>query len=71
MVTYYMLKSGSRLPKNNNEKSFKNNEKYFLFHVKSFLLLRYLHFCPDFPGYVEKQLDKRAMVDSKIYDVTE
>ena len=43
----------------------------FYFMLIAFLFLRYLHICPDFPGYVEKQLDKRAMVDSKIYDVTE
>ena len=30
--------------------------------------MRYLHFCPDPFGYIEKQLDKRVMVNFKIYD---
>ena len=32
--------------------------------------LRYLNFCPDFIDHVRKQLDKKAKVDFKIYDVT-
>ena len=30
----------------------------------------YLHFCPHFCGYVEIRLGKKAMVNFKIYDVT-
>ena len=30
--------------------------------------MRYLHFCPDFLGYVEN--DKKAMVNFKLYGVT-
>ena len=35
---------------------------------KCFTFLRYLHFCPDF---LEKRLDKKAMINFKIYDVTD
>ena len=36
-----------------------------------FSLLRCLCFCPGFFGHVRKWLDKKAKVDSKVYDVTE
>ena len=42
----------------------------FYFILKAFFLLRYLNFCPDFFVHVEKQLDKKAKVDVKTYDVT-
>ena len=32
-------------------------------------MIRYLYFCPDIFGHVEKRLDKRAKVTFKIYDV--
>ena len=35
-----------------------------------FSFLRYLHFCPDFFGYVGKRLDQKTKVDFKIYDAT-
>ena len=35
-----------------------------------FLFLRYINVCNDFFGYVEKQLDKKAKVISKIYVTT-
>ena len=38
---------------------------------KLFLFLRYLHFCPDCFSYVQKQRDKKAIVNFKIYDVTD
>ena len=34
-----------------------------------FSFLRYLNFCPDFSGHVEKRLDKKAKVNFKTYDV--
>ena len=40
----------------------------FLFW-KLLLFLRYLNFCPDFLGQVEKQLDKKAEVNLKFYDI--
>ena len=41
-------------------------------YYKLFLFLRYLHFCPDFlVTYKKKRLDKRAMFNFKIYDVTD
>ena len=30
---------------------------------------RYLNFCPDFCGHAGKQLDKKTMINFKIYDV--
>ena len=36
---------------------------------KLFPFLRYLNFCPDFFGHVEKRLDKKVKVYFKIYDV--
>ena len=42
----------------------------FISCLKLFSFLRYLHFYPDF-GYVVKRLDKKTMVDFKIYDVTD
>ena len=43
-------------------------EKCFL---KLFLFLRYLNFSPAVFGHVGKQLDRKANVNFKIYDVTE
>ena len=52
-------------------KAFKNDEKYFLFHVKSsFLFSRYMNFCPDFFGHIGKRIDKKAKANFKIYYVT-
>ena len=31
--------------------------------------VKYLHFCPDFFGYVGKPFDEKAKVNFKIYDV--
>ena len=42
----------------------------FYFTVKLFLFFRYLSFCPEHFGYVEKWLDKKAKINFKIYDVT-
>ena len=36
---------------------------------KLFSFQRYLHFCSDFFGHVEKRVDKKAKVNFKIYDV--
>ena len=44
-------------------KPFKNDEEKFLLH------LRYLDFCPDIFGHVEKQLNKKATVNFEIYDI--
>ena len=33
-------------------------------------MLRYLYFCLDFFGHMEKRLDKRAKINFKFYDVT-
>ena len=41
----------------------------FISPLKLFFFLRYLNFCPKFSGNVEKQLDKRAKIIFKIYDV--
>ena len=38
---------------------------------KLFSFLKYLHFCPDFFGYIEKWLDKKGKFNFKIYDVTD
>ena len=40
-----------------------------LFNLFSFL--RYLNICPYFFDHVGKRLDKKAKVNSKIYDVTD
>ena len=51
-------------------KPFKDDEKCFLFHVKvSFLIEIFTFLCWLF-GYVEKRLDKKAMVNFKICEVT-
>ena len=34
-----------------------------------FSFLRYLGFCLDFCGHVEKRLDKKAKVNFRIYDI--
>ena len=43
----------------------------FILCEKLFSFLIYLHLCPDFFGYVEKLLDKKAIINFKIYDVTD
>ena len=43
---------------------------FFISCQKFFSFARYLSFCPDFFGHVGKQLDKKAKVNFKIYDVT-
>ena len=42
----------------------------FILSQMFFLLLRYLNYGPDFFGHEGKQLDKKAKVIFKIYDVT-
>ena len=42
----------------------------FISSQKLFFFLRYLHFCRDVFGYVEKSLDEKAKVNFKIYGVT-
>ena len=54
-----------------NESSFKVMKNAFYFMVKAVLVLEILTFFPWLFGYVEKRLDKRAMIDFKIYDVTD
>ena len=49
---------------------FKHDEQYFLFHLKNYFCSEDLNFCSNFFGYIGKQLDKRASVSLKIYDVT-
>ena len=39
--------------------------------VKLISFLKCLCFCPDFVGYVEKHLDKKAKVNFKINDITD
>ena len=53
-----------------NESPLKMMNNAFYFILKAFLFLRDLQFCPDFFGYVGKQLYKKAMVNFKIYDIT-
>ena len=43
----------------------------FISCQKLFSFLRYLHFCPDLAVMQKRRLDKKAMVDFKIYDVTD
>ena len=43
----------------------------FILCYKNLSLLRFLHFDHDFFGYVEKWLDKNAMVSFKLYGVTD
>ena len=45
------------------------NMMFFISSEKLFSFLRYSQFCPDFFGYIGKQLDKKAKVNFKIYDV--
>ena len=40
----------------------------FLFHVKALFVLEIFTFLSQLFGYVEKRLDKKAMVDFKISD---
>ena len=42
----------------------------FYFMLKAFLFLRYFNFCPDFV-HLGKQLDKKAKINFKIFDVTD
>ena len=41
----------------------------FYFILKALFTLKILNFCPDFFGHVGKQLDEKAKVNFKIYDV--
>ena len=43
----------------------------FYFMLKALFLVKIFTFLSELVGYVEKRLDKKAKVDSKIYDVTE
>ena len=45
-------------------------KKCFLFQQKVTFVLNILKFCLDFFGYVEKWLDKKAIINFKLYDVT-
>ena len=45
-------------------------KKTFDFLLKAFFVLKIFTFLSRPFGYVEKRLDKKAMVKSKIYDVT-
>ena len=40
----------------------------FISSEKLSSFLRYLNFCPDFFGHIEKRLDKKTKVNLKIYD---
>ena len=42
----------------------------FYFRLQPLFVLEIYNFCPDFCGYVGKQLDKKAKVNFKIYDIT-
>ena len=46
------------------------NMMFFISSEKLFSFLRYSQFCPDFFSYIGKQLDRKAKVNFKIYDVT-
>ena len=50
-------------------KTIKNDEKCFLFHVESSFLLWDIYIFVQLFGHVEKRLDKKAMVNFKIYEV--
>lgn len=47
-------------------KPFKKIKKAFLFQLKS---SSYFNFCPDFFDSLEKQLDKKAKINLKIYGI--
>ena len=51
-----------------NWKPLKNNEKRYLFHLKS-LFLGFSNFSPDFFSPVVKWVDKKTKFNFKIYDV--
>ena len=42
----------------------------FYITIKALFVLKIFKFCPDYFGYTEKQLEKKDMVNFKIYDVT-
>ena len=42
----------------------------FYITIKALFVLKIFKFCPDCFGYIEKQLEKKDMVNFKIYDVT-
>ena len=46
-------------------------KKDFYFILKALFVLEIFTFLSRFFGYVEKQLDKKFKVNSKIYDVTD
>ena len=68
MLKYFevTLRLGSHLLK---KVLFKNDEKCFLCHVKS--SFDTFPFLPWLFGYLEKRIDKKAMVNFKIYDATD
>ena len=69
------LKSGPHFQKKAgfvrfNERPLKmmNNAVYFI--LKALFVSKIFKFCSDLFGYVEKQIDKNAKVNFKIYDAT-
>ena len=53
-----------------NKSSLKMMKNAFYFTLKAFLVLQIFTFLSWVFGYVEKRLDKKAMFNFKIYDVT-
>ena len=53
------------------ESLLKMMKKYFYFILKALFVLEIFTFLSWFFGYVEKRLDKKFKVNSKIYDVTD
>ena len=64
------LKSDPHVPKKFVLFPLKVMKNAFYFILKALFILRYLSFCPGFCGQVGKWLDRKAKVNSKIYDVT-
>ena len=50
---------------------FKNDEKTFYFMLKHLFVLEIFTFLSLLFGYAEKRLDEKAMVNIKIFDVTD
>ena len=53
------------------ESPLKTMKNAFYFMLKALFVLKIFTFLPLLFGYVEKQLDKKARVNFKIYDVTD
>ena len=49
----------------------KITKNIFYFMLKAIFVLKYLYFCPDVFGHVEKQLDRKNKINFKIHDVTD